>query len=178
MKKHPGKVTFASAGIGSTDHLSSVLLWQKVGAEGVHVPYKGGGAASSDVMAGHADVIITNLSVHTGHIKAGKLKPLAITADRRAEELPQVPTVAEAGFKDLEVYSWQGIAAPKGLPKDVSQKLSKALVDSLKDPAVRKTPETAGFEVVASSPAEFADALVKETQRWKGVIDAAGIKPE
>lgn len=119
-----------------------------------------------------------DLSVLTGHIKAGKLKPLAITADRRAEELPQVPTVAEAGFKDLEVYSWQGIAAPKGLPKDVSQKLSKALVDSLKDPAVRKTLETAGFEVVASSPAEFADALVKETQRWKGVIDAAGIKPE
>jgi tripartite-type tricarboxylate transporter receptor subunit TctC len=178
MKKNPGKVSFASAGIGSTDHLSSVLLWQQTKTEGVHVPYKGGGVAIADVMAGHADVIITNLGVLVGHISSGKLKPLAVTSSKRVPELPQVATVAESGFKELEVYSWQGIAAPKGLPPEVSRKLAEALVESLNDPTVRKTLETAGFEVVASSASEFGDTLKRETARWKTVIDTAGIKAE
>lgn len=178
MKKNPGKVSFASAGIGSTDHLTSLLLWQKTGTEGLHVTYKGGGAAITDVIAGHSNVIITNLGVLTGHIAAGKLKALAVTSEKRVPELPNVPTLAEAGLKGLEVYSWQGIAAPKALPPAVHEKLRAAVASSLADPQVRKTLETAGFEVVATTGPQFAQLLNSEITRWKSVIEAAGIKPE
>jgi tripartite-type tricarboxylate transporter receptor subunit TctC len=178
MKKNPGKVTFASSGIGSTDHLTSVLFWQKTGTQGTHVPYKGGGAAITDVMAGHADVLITNLGVLSGHAKAGKLKALAVTASKRANDLPQVPTLAEAGVKDLDVYSWQGISAPRGLSREVSVKLHAALVQTLQDKGVRSSLEATGFEVVGSTAAQFAEQLAAETARWKAVIDSAGIKAE
>lgn len=178
MKKNPGKVTFASSGVGSTDHLTSVLFWQKTGTEGIHVPYKGGGAAISDLIAGHADVLITNLGVLTAQIKAGKMKALAITSGKRSAELPQTPTVAEAGLKELEVYSWQGFAAPKGVSKDVQARLQTAIVGALRDPQVKKNLETVGFEVVGSTSAQFAQELATETARWKNVIDTAGIKAE
>ena len=178
MKKNPGKVSFGSSGIGSTDHLSTLLLWQRTGTSGVHVAYKGGGAAISDVIAGHCNVLITNLGVLTGHIAAGKLKPLAVTADKRVPELPQVPTVSEAGLKGLEVYSWQGIAAPKGLPAPVREKLRTAVTATLAEPSVRKILETAGFEVIASPAGQFAKDLDSEITRWKGVIETAGIKAE
>jgi tripartite-type tricarboxylate transporter receptor subunit TctC len=178
MKKNPGKVSFGSSGQGSTDHLTTMLLWQKAGTEGVHVAYKGGGAAITDVMAGHANVLITNLGVLTAHIKAGKLKALAVTSDKRVPELPDVPTLAEAGLKGLEVYSWQGIAAPKGLPGPVREKLVSALAATLKDAQVRKSLETAGFDVVALPPAQAAAELNSEISRWKTVIDTAGIKAE
>lgn len=178
MKKNPGKVSFASSGIGSTDHLSALLLWQKTGTSGVHVAYRGGGAAISDLIAGHVQVLITNLGVLTGHINSGRMKALAVTSEKRVPELPQVPTVAEAGLKGLEVYSWQGIAAPRGLPPAVSEKLRTALDASLKDPQVRKQLETAGFEIVGSTHTEFAAQVASEVSRWKAVIDTAGITAE
>ncbi|MEJ8847732.1 tripartite tricarboxylate transporter substrate binding protein [Variovorax rhizosphaerae] len=178
MKKNPGKVAFASAGVGSTDHLTSVLFWQRTGTDGVHVAYRGGGAAITDVMAGHSQVLISNVGVLAGHIKAGKLKALAVTSAERVSELHDVPTMKEAGVQGLEVYSWQGIGAPKNLPPAVLAKLQPALVAALKDPAVAKSLATSGFEVVASSAAEFASLLDSETKRWKTVIDSAGIKAE
>ena len=178
MKKNPGQVSFASAGIGSTDHLSSLLLWQKTGTKGLHVTYKGGGAAITDLIAGHVQVLISNLGVLTGHIQSGRLKALAVTSEKRVPELPNVPTVAEAGLKGLEVYSWQGIAAPKGLPRPAHDKLVTALGTALKDPAVKKQLETAGFEVVASTPEGFAALLNSEITRWKAVIETAGITAE
>ena len=178
MKKNPETVTFASAGIGSTDHLSALLLWQKTGTEGLHVGYKGGGAAITDVIGGHANVIITNMGVLTGHIAAGKLKPLAVTSEKRMPQLPNVPSLSEQGLGDLNVYSWQGIAAPKGLPSSVREKLERAMAETLKDPKVRTRLETAGFEVLGTTPAEFARDLDGEIKRWKSVIDNAGIKAE
>jgi tripartite-type tricarboxylate transporter receptor subunit TctC len=178
MKKNPGKVSFGSSGQGSTDHLTTMLLWQKTGTEGVHVAYKGGGAAITDVMAGHANVLITNLGVLTNHIRTGKLKALAVTSGKRVPELPEVPTLSEAGVKGLEIYSWQGIAAPKGLPAPVREKLVNALAATLKDAQVRKTLETAGYDVVALPPAQAAAELNAELVRWKTVIDTAGIKAE
>ncbi|KAF1046100.1 Bug family tripartite tricarboxylate transporter substrate binding protein [Xylophilus sp.] len=175
MKKNPGKVAFASAGVGSTDHLSSVLFWQKTGTQGVHVAYKGGGAAITDRIAGHVQVLISNVGVLAGHIHGGRLKALAVTSDRRVPELPNVPTIAEAGFKGLEVSSWQGIAAPHGLPAPVQQKLVQALDATLQDPQVRSQLETAGFEVVNSGPARFRSELAGDIARWKTVIDTAGI---
>lgn len=178
LKKNPGKLSFGSAGIGSTEHLSSVLFWQKTGTEGLHVAFKGGGAAVSDLIGGHVDVMITNLGPVTGHIKSGKLKALAIMAAKRAPEFPDTMTISEAGLKGLEVYSWQGIAVPKGVPADRTARLHKAMAGALQDPAVKKSLEGMGFEVVATTPSEFAKQLTSETARWKAVIDAGNIKAE
>ncbi|WPB57475.1 tripartite tricarboxylate transporter substrate binding protein [Xylophilus sp. GOD-11R] len=178
LKKNPDKLGFASSGIGSTDHLTSVLFWQKTGTSGVHVAYKGGGAAISDTMAGHAEVLITNAGLLVQQIRSGKLKALAVTSAKRLPELPEVPTMAEAGVPDLEVYSWQGIGAPRGTSAEALGKLRSALVGALQDPTTTAYLEKAGYQVVASSPAEFTTLLANETRRWKGVIDAAGIKPE
>jgi len=176
MKKNPGKVTFANSGSGSSDHLTAALFWQKTGTTGMHVPYKGGAPAITDLIGGHADVSFQNLNVVVGHIKAGKLKALAITSEKRAPMLPQVPTLAEAGVKDVDVYSWQAAAAPKGLPKDVKAKLHGAIVSALNDPEVKHRLTEQGFEIVANTPEEFAKFLQQELARWKQVIDVGGIQ--
>ena len=175
LKKNPNKVTFVSSGAGSTDHLSAALFWQKTGTTGVHVPYKGGAPATADVIAGHADVSFQNLNVVSGHVKAGRLRPLAITSEKRSPLLPDVPTMEEAGLKDMVIYSWQALAAPKGLPPDVRKSLHDAMVGTLKDPEIAKKLTDPGFEVVANSPEEFAAFLQQEQARWKQVIEAGQI---
>ncbi|WP_151639330.1 Bug family tripartite tricarboxylate transporter substrate binding protein [Noviherbaspirillum aerium] len=175
LKKNPGKVTFASSGSGSSDHLTTALFWQQTGTSGVHIPYKGGAPAITDLIGGHADVSFQNINVVVGHIKTGKLKALAITADKRAPMLPQVPTLAEAGVKGVDVYSWQAAAAPKGLPKDVKAKLHGAIVGALNDPEIKNRLVEQGFEVVANSPEEFAKFQQQELARWKQVIEVGKI---
>jgi tripartite-type tricarboxylate transporter receptor subunit TctC len=178
MKKNPEQVTFTSSGIGSSDHLTAVLFWQKTGTKGVHVPYKGGAAAMSDMIGGHADVSFQNLGAASAHVKAGRLKVLGVTSEKRHPVFPETPTMAEAGVQDLVVYSWQAFAAPKGLPKDVTDKLQPALIAALKDPEVVKKFDEIGFEVVANTPKEFADFQAAEVRRWKEVIEKGDIKPE
>jgi tripartite-type tricarboxylate transporter receptor subunit TctC len=176
LKKNPGKVTFASSGAGSSDHLTAALFWQKSGTSGIHVPYKGGAPAMTDLLGGHADVSFQNLNVVIGHVKAGKLKALAITGDKRALMLPQVPTLAEAGVPGVDVYSWQGVAAPKGLPKDVKAKLHAAITSALHDPELSKRLTDQGFEIVANSPEEFAKFQAQELARWRNVIEVGRIE--
>ena len=178
MKKNPGKVAFASSGIGSTDHMTSQLFWQKTGTQGVLVSYRGGGAAITDLIAGHVQVLITNVGALAGHINGGRLKALAVTSDKRVRELPNVPTIAEAGFKGLEVYSWQGIAAPRGLPADVHDKLVASIDAALKAPQVKANLEKAGFEVVDTNATSFRAELTADIARWKSVISTAGITAE
>lgn len=178
MKANPGKVAFASAGIGSTDHLSCLLFWQKAGVEGVHVAYKGGGAAITDLIAGHVQVLISNISVLAAHINGGRLKGLAVTAEMRVPDLPDVPTVGEAGFKGLEIYSWQGIAAPAGLPAPVRTRLAAALDATFRDPQVKSHLEKAGFEVTNSNAVDSRRELTADIARFKAVIDKAGITAE
>jgi tripartite-type tricarboxylate transporter receptor subunit TctC len=178
LKKTPDKITFASSGAGSSDHLTAALFWQKTGTDGIHVPYKGGAPAITDLLAGHADVSFQNINAVITHIKAGKLKALAITGDKRSPLLPQVPTLAEAGVKDVNVYSWQGIAAPKGLPADVKQKLHAAIVAALNDPENRKRMEEVGFEIVANTPEQMAQFQAQELARWKQVIEVGKITLE
>ena len=175
LKKNPDKVSFASSGTGSSDHLTAALFWQKTGTSGIHVPYKGGGQAISDLIGGSADVSFQNLGSVANQIRAGRLKVLAVTAEKRASGFPNVPTMAEAGVPGLEVYSWQAVAAPKGLPRDVAGKLQPALIAVLRDPDVVKRFDELGFEVVANSPAEFATFLASELGRWKTVVDAGKI---
>jgi len=178
LKTNPDKVTFASSGIGSSDHLTAVLFWQKSGTSGLHVPYRGGGPAINDLVAGHANASFQNLGAVAQQIKAGTLRALAVTSDKRNETLPDVPTMTEAGVKDLEVYSWQAAAAPKGLPPAVKAQLEKEFAESANAPDVKSKFEAVGFEVVATTGEQFATFLRSETDRWKEVIQKGNITAE
>ena len=175
LKQKPNKVTFASSGAGSSDHLSIALFWMTTGTNGIHVPYKGGGPAIADLVAGHAEASFQNLNVMTGHIRAGKLKALAVTGEKRSPLLPDVPTLEELGYKDMVVYSWQALGAPKGLPNEVRTAVQGAMMAALKDPDVAKKLTDPGFEVVASSPEEFAKFLQLELAKWKTVVEVGKI---
>ena len=175
LKKNPEKVSFANSGSGSSDHLTTILFWQKSGTSGINVPYKGGAPAITDLLGGQAELSFQNLNVVVNHVKSGKLKALAITGDKRSPLLPGVPTLAEAGVKDVDVYSWQGVAAPKGLEPDVKKKLYNSIVGALNNPEVKKSMTDAGFEIVANTPEQFATFLNKELARWKAVIESGKV---
>jgi tripartite-type tricarboxylate transporter receptor subunit TctC len=176
LKKNPGKVSFASSGTGSSDHLTAALFWQKTGTSGIHVPYKGGSAAQMDVIAGNADASFQNLGSITQHVRAGKMKILAVTGSKRDPAVPDVPTLTEAGVPGIEVYSWQAFVAPKGLPATVKTRLQPALIAAIRHPDTVKKFSEQGFEVVANSPEEFAKFLNDELARWKQVVDTGGIR--
>jgi tripartite-type tricarboxylate transporter receptor subunit TctC len=178
LKKNPEKVTFASSGTGSSDHLTAALFWQKTGTTGIHVPYKGGGPAINDLVAGHANVSFQNLGAIAQQVKTGKLKALAVTSNKRAAALPDVPTIAEAGVPNLEVYSWQAVAAPKGLPADIKARLATELVASVNAPDVKARFDEIGFDVVGNTGAEFTEFLSAEIARWKSVIETGKITAE
>lgn len=178
LKANPNEVTFASSGAGSSDQLTAALFWQKTGTQGVHVPYKGGAPAINDLMGGHANVSFQNLGAVTQQIKSGKLKALAIASAKRSPVLPDVPTLAEVGVPDLEVYSWQAAAAPKGLAADIRAKIEHALIEASKSPDVKARFEGMGFEVVGNTGAEFTAFLSQEATRWKTVIEKGNIVVE
>lgn len=174
-KKNPGKMTFASSGNGSSDHLTAELFWQQSGTTGLHVPYKGGAPAISDLLGAQVDASFQNVNAVFPHIKAGKLKALAVTGDKRSAVLPEVPTMAEAGVKGVDVYSWQAVVAPKGLPADVRAKAHDSMVAALNDPAVKQQFTAIGLEVVANTPEQFAAFQQQEYARWKKVIETGKI---
>lgn len=175
LKNNPGKLTFASSGVGASDHLSAELLWQQTNTTGVHVPYKGGAPALQDTLGGQVDFFMTNINAVLPQIRAGKLYPIAITADKRSPTLPDVPTFGEAGVQGMEVYGWQGLTAPKGLPADVKKKLSDAAILAMQDPATVKKLQDLGITIVANTPEEFTRFVTSENQRWKNLIVARKI---
>ena len=176
LKKNPGRVSFASSGTGSSDHLTAALFCQKTGTSGIHVPYKGGSAAHMDIIAGNSNVSFQNLGSITTHVRGGKMKILAVTGDKRDPTFPNTPTLTEAGVPGLEVFSWQALAAPKGLPRPVKDKLEAALATAYKDAELVRRFNEIGFEVVGGTSAEFTRFLNDELARWKQVVDAGGIK--
>jgi len=175
LKKAPGKMSFASSGNGSSDHLTAELFWQQTKTEGLHIPYKGGAPAINDLLGAQVDASFQNINAVVNHINAGKLRALAVTANTRSALLPQVPTLAEAGVKGVDVYSWQAVAAPKGLPADLKAKLHSALVSSLKDEGVKAKLVAQGFEIVANTPEQFAKYQASDYARWKKVIEVGKI---
>ncbi len=178
LKKNPGKMTFASSGNGTSDHLTAELFWQQTGTSGIHIPYKGGGPAHADLMGGQVDASFQNINSIVAYVKAGKMRPLAITSARRSPALPDVPTLEEAGVKDVIVTSWQAVVAPKGLPAALRDKANEAFVEAIRDPKVSEQFTAIGFEVVANSPAEFAAFQQQEYARWKKVIETGRITLE
>ena len=175
LKAQPGQLTFASSGNGSSDHLSAELFWQQTGTTGVHVPYKGGAPAITDLLGGQVDFSFQNVNAVLPHLRSGKLTAIAVTGTKRSPVLPDVPTLAEAGVKDAEVYSWQGMAAPKGLPADVKAKLAQAAIAAIKQPEVEKRFVEQGLEIVANTPEEFTRFQAQESQRWKQLIETRKI---
>jgi tripartite-type tricarboxylate transporter receptor subunit TctC len=175
LKKTPGKVSFASSGNGSSDHLSAELFWQQSGTEGLHIPYKGGGPAINDLLGGQVDSAFVNINSIIQHVKSGKVRALGISSEKRNPLLPEVPTLQEQGVRGAEVQSWQAVAAPKGLPADVKAKLHGAIVASLNDPAVKEKLLAQGFEIVANTPEQFGRYQATEYARWKQLIETRKI---
>ena len=175
IKANPGKMTFASAGNGTSDHLTAELFWQETGTKAVHVPYKGGAPAMQDLLAGTVDATFMNINTGLPQIKAGKLRALAITSKQRSPLLPDVPTMEELGLKGVTVYSWQAFAAPKGVPADIRTKLHDAVVAALNDPAVKPKLLELGFEIVGNTPEQFTAFQAAEFARWKKVIEVGKI---
>ena len=174
-KANPGKMTFASAGNGTSDHLTAELFWQQTGTSGVHVPYKGGAPALADLLGGQVEATFMNINTGITNIKAGKLRALAITSAKRSPLLPDVPSMEELGITGVTVYSWQAVAAPKGLPVDIKAKLHQAIVAALNDPAVKPKLLDLGFEIVGNTPEQFTAFQASEFARWKRVIEVGKI---
>lgn len=175
LKANPNKVTFASAGSGSSDHLTAEIFWDQTKTDGIHVPYKGGGPAIIDLLGGQVDVMTPNINAVIQHINSGKLRALAVTSNKRSPLLPNVPTFKEAGVNDMVIYSWQSVVAPKGLSPEVKTKVHSSVVAALNDPQVKKSFTDIGFEIIANTPEQFTKFQAEESARWKKIIDSRKI---
>ncbi len=178
LKANPEKMTFASSGNGSSDHLTAELFWLQTGTTGIHVPYKGGGPVMTDLLGGQVDSSFMNINTAMPQIVSGKLRALSITSAKRSPLLPNVPSLEELGIKDANVYSWQAIAAPKGLPADIKAKLHGAVVSALNDPQIKPKLLELGFEIVATTPEQFTAFQAAEFARWKKLIESRNIKAD
>jgi tripartite-type tricarboxylate transporter receptor subunit TctC len=175
LKANPGRMTFASSGTGSSDHLTAELFWQETHTKGQHIPYKGGAPAMTDLLGGQVDATFMNINTGLANINAGKLRALAVTSAKRSPLLPNVPTLEELGIKNLTVYSWQAVAAPKGLPPVIKARLHNAIVEALNDPQIKPKLLDLGFEIVGDTPAHFTAFQAAEYARWKKVIEVGHI---
>jgi tripartite-type tricarboxylate transporter receptor subunit TctC len=171
-------VTYASGGVGSSQHLAAELMNFMARIKMTHVPYKGGNPGLLDVVGGHVGMMVSTIITVTPHAKAGRLRALAITTARRNTAWPDLPTVAESGLKGYESIAWYGMVAPAGLPPAVATKLATVLADGARSDAMREVLVNQGAEPVGSTPREFADFIKSETAKYAHVIREAGIKPE
>jgi len=175
-KANPGKVSFGSAGVGTSHHLTGEKFKLDTGIDMVHVPYKGSGPAHVDLMGGQIQIMFDNIFALMPHFKSGKLRPLAVSSAKRHPLLPDVPSISEAGVRDFETVAWFGFAAPAGTPREVTARLNTEIVKALAIPEVRQRLIEQGSEIVGNSP-EAADRFLKsEVERWGVVVRAANIK--
>lgn len=175
-KANPGKLSYASSGAGGSPHLAGEMLKQRAGIDALHVPYKGAAPAMNDVMGGTVSMGFKTASGVTSTIQAGRLRAIAIASGTRLPQLPDVPTLAELGFKDFEVSSWSGLFAPKGTPPEIINTIAKATIEILNNPDVRKQLEAMGAIPVGSTPAEFQKYVRSEIEKWAVVAKAANIQ--
>jgi tripartite-type tricarboxylate transporter receptor subunit TctC len=176
VKERPGRVDYASSGNGSGQHLLAALLAMRAGLRMNHVPYRGSGQATADLLGGQVLVAIPGTAGMVGHIKAGKLRPLAVTGATRSPQLPEVPTLIEAGIPDFEAYVWMGLLAPRGTSPAIVEKLHRELTAALQAREVKAYMAGAGIDVVGSTPGEFATFFRAERDLWSKVVKDTGAK--
>ena len=176
-KAKPGQLTFSSSGIGGSHQLSAELFKQSAGIDMIHVPYKSGAAALTDLMGGTVNIMFDQLYSATPMIKGDKLRAIAITSKKRSPMLKDIPTFAEIGFPQVAVDNWQGVVAPKGTPKAIIDKLNKSINQVLKDPGMVEFVLSQGNELGGGSPEEFGQLIKSEAAKWSVVVKTANIKP-
>jgi tripartite-type tricarboxylate transporter receptor subunit TctC len=176
-KANPGKLSMASSGAGSTIHLSGELFKMLTGIQMTHVPYRGSAPALTDMISGQVQVMFDNIPSSIQHIRAGKLRPLAVTGTTRSDLLPEIPTVADY-LPGYEASAWYGFGAPRGTPPEIIEKLNKTVNEILADPAVKAKFTEMGATLIVSSPADFAKYVAAETEKWGKVVKFSGAKPD
>ena len=177
-KANPGAINFATSGVASIGHLTGEYLNHVAGMKMVHVPYKGSGQAISDLVGGHVKVMISGMASTLPHVKTGKLRALVVTGLQRSDAAPDVPTIAESGFPGFEARSWFGVLAPANTPRPVIMRLHADIVKALQQPDVKQRLTGIGFDVVGSTPEEFAAYIKSEIQKWAKVVKASGAKAD
>lgn len=178
-RKNPGQLTFASAGNGTTSHLSGELFKSIGGVDMVHVPYKGSAPAMVDFLGGRISMMFDTTSNFVEHVKSGKLRALGVTSRKRSSAMPSVPSISDTpGMSDYEMSLWLGVLAPAGTPRDVIGKLNAELAKLMSTPEMAKQLSDAGIEVRLSTPAEFAALIRSDTLKWASVIKRSGMQPE
>lgn len=177
-KTQPGKLNYASVGTGSPGHIAGELFKLKTGVDIVHVPYKGGGPAVIDTIGGQVQLLFVSMPAAWQHVKAGKLKAIAVTSDKRSVAAPDVPTILESGVADYVVNSWYGALAPAKTPPAAIARLQAAFASVLNQPQVKEKLLAQGAEAAPSTPAEFDRVIKDELAKWEYVIRAANIKPD
>jgi tripartite-type tricarboxylate transporter receptor subunit TctC len=177
-KQKPSELTFASSGIGGAPHLVGEFVALQTGVKLTHVAYKGGGPAIADLVGGNVFMSFASMTSALPFIKAGRLRPLAVSSKDRSPQLPDVPTIGESGLPNIVVRDWQGVLAPHGVPRPIVNKLSTEIGRILRHPENQERLTAMGIEVIASTPDEFRTALASEIQRWAKVVKDANIKME
>lgn len=173
-KAKPGGLAYGSGGSGTSEHLAAEMFKSLAGVDILHVPYKGGANAMTDVIGGQVSLMFTNMLGAMPHIRSGKLKVLAVAGAQRAAKLPDVPTFAEAGYKDFEVSVWWGVMAPAGTPAPVIVQLNREIVASLAAPSLRERLDGMGARVIGGTPEEFATFIAAEIRRWARAVQLSG----
>ena len=177
-KAKPGALNFGSGGAGTSNHLAGELFNIVTGAKLVHIPYKGVNLAMQDVLAGNVHLVFIGIPAAAPHIKAGRLRALAVVAPQRSSALPEVPTVAEAGLRDFEVTTWYGVLAPAGTPRNVVNRLNGELVKIMHSAELKEKLAATGTDPLTSTPEEFAAYIQREIAKWGEVIRKAGVKAD
>jgi tripartite-type tricarboxylate transporter receptor subunit TctC len=177
-KREPGKLNYSSAGTGSSNHLAGALFDMLAGTQTVHIPYKGAGPALIDLLAGHVMLSFQTLPSAMNHVKASKLRVLAVTSAKRASSAPDVPTTAEAGLPGLEVSAWYSIVVNAATPRPIIDKLHEALVKVLQFPDARQRLAAEGADIVGNAPEEFAAFIRAETTKWARVVKVSGMRAD
>ena len=177
-RAQPGKVTFGSAGVGTSQHLAGELFKTMAGIDITHVPYRGIAAVMPDLLAGRISMVFGNITAVLPLVREGKLRALAVTSPRRWASVPDLPTMIEVGYKDFDSTAWFGLMAPAGTPQPIIDKIHQEAMRILARPDIRKRFEEIGMEAIGNTPAEFAAVIAAETPQWAKVIRDAGVKAE
>ena len=175
-RREPKTISLANAGNGSPGHLAGALLELRTEIQLINIPYKGGAPAVADLVAGHVDALMVTLPAAIQHIRSGRLTALGVSSAKRSTGAPEIPTIAEAGLPGYDLNSWQGFLAPAGTPNEIINLLNKDIVETLKDPEVKKQLVSEGFEVIASSPKTLADYLATSAPKWAKLVKDSGAK--